>query len=99
MIEERVFDIVTVRSEESREIGKTFDDIVDIAGSEKGEHCRRCSCRRWLNTVNHDVDEKTFQFFLPLTKTVPLTMNSIFSETKKSFSIQSKYHFLYAKRS
>ena len=38
MIEERVFDFVAVRSEESREIGKTSDAIVDIAGFEKGEH-------------------------------------------------------------
>jgi len=36
MIEERVFDFVTVRSEESREIGDLFDCAVDIAVSEKG---------------------------------------------------------------
>ena len=46
MIEERVFDFVAVRSEESRKIGKTSDGIVDITGFEKGEHCcrsNRCS--------------------------------------------------------
>jgi hypothetical protein len=36
MIEERVFDFVAVRSEESWEIGKPSDAIVDIAVSEKG---------------------------------------------------------------
>ena len=39
MIEERVFDFVAVRSEESREIGEGSDGIVDVAGFEKGEHC------------------------------------------------------------
>ena len=64
MIEERVFDFVAVRSEESREIGKPSDAVVDIAVSEIGEHSSR-RCSRWLNTVNHGVDEKTFQFFCP----------------------------------
>ena len=41
MIEERVFDFVAVRCEESGEIGKPSDAIVDIAGSEKGEHSSR----------------------------------------------------------
>jgi hypothetical protein len=88
MIEERVFDLVAVRSEESREIGKTSDAIVDIAGFEKGEHCFRCSRRGCLIAVNHGVDGKTFQFFLPPTKTVTLAGTSIFPEAKKSFSIQ-----------
>jgi hypothetical protein len=51
-----------------------------------------------LEAVNHGVDGKTFQFFLPPTKTVTLAGTSIFPEAKKSFSIQSKYHFLYAKK-
>jgi len=57
MIEECVFDFVAVRSEESRKIGKPSDAIVDIAGSEKGEHdcirgcCRRCTCCLKLSTM------------------------------------------------
>ena len=38
MIEKRVFDFVAVRSRHSREIGKTFDAVIDVAGFEKGEH-------------------------------------------------------------
>jgi hypothetical protein len=37
-----------------------------------------------LEAVNHGVGEKTFQFFLPPPKTVPLTRNSIFPEAKKA---------------
>ena len=43
MIEERGFDFVAVRREESREIGEGSDGIVDVAGFEKGEHCYCCS--------------------------------------------------------
>lgn len=39
MIQERVFDFVAVRSEETGEIGKCSDAIIDVAGLEKGEHC------------------------------------------------------------
>ena len=39
MIQERVFDSASVRSEESREIGEGSDGIVGVAGFEKGEHC------------------------------------------------------------
>lgn len=44
MIDERVFDFVAIRSEETRKIGKTSDGIVDVAGFEKGEHFCRSSC-------------------------------------------------------
>lgn len=41
MIEEGIFDFVAVSNEESREIGYLSNCAVDIAGFEKGEHCRR----------------------------------------------------------
>jgi hypothetical protein len=57
MIEERIFDFVAVRSEESREIGETSDAVIDVAGSEKGEHdCIRgdgssCTCCLKLSMI------------------------------------------------
>jgi hypothetical protein len=41
MIEEGIFDFVAVSNEESREIGYLSNCAVNIAGFEKGEHCRR----------------------------------------------------------
>ena len=64
MIEECVFDFVTVGSKDPGEIGKHSDAVIDIAISEKGEHCLyRSRSRSCLNADNHSVDEKTFQFF------------------------------------
>ena len=39
MIEDCVFDFVTVGSKDPGEIGKHSDAVIDIAISEKGEHC------------------------------------------------------------
>ena len=57
MIEERVFDFVAVRSEESREFGESSEVIIDVAGFEKGEHdcirggCSSCTCCLKLSMI------------------------------------------------
>lgn len=62
MIQERVFDSASVRSEESREIGEASDSIVDIAGFEKGEHCV-VVVLDVLDSCQMESRRKTFQFF------------------------------------
>ena len=72
MIEERVFDFVAVCNEYSREIGESSDGIVDVAGSEKGEHdCIRCGCSCCLKLSNILWVENHFNFFCLLQKLVP----------------------------
>ena len=76
MIEERVFDFVAVRSEESREIGEPSDGIVDVAGFEKGEHdCIRgscsCTCTCCLKLSNVLWVENHFNFFCECKNPVP----------------------------